>query len=393
MNVLPVSPDLTGRPRIQSLDLLRGLVMIIMALDHVRDFYYTGGFALSPTDLSKTHLTLFATRWVTHFCAPVFMFLAGTSAFLMGRKKTKAELSLFLLTRGLWLIFLELTIVAFGWSFQIQFHFIAFLVISALGFCMVALSALVWLPPRVILVFGLLLVCGHNALDNVHIAGNSLPSFLWGLLHEERSFTFGSLTVYVLYPILPWIGVMALGYCFGQLYAPQFNPARRRKILLVLGLSVTAFFVFLRLTNIYGDPSDWSVQSSRVFTFLSFLNTTKYPPSLLFLAMTLGPAMLFLALTENISNRFTTAIRIYGRVPMFYYLCHLYLIHLGAVALYFMQGFRISDFKNGPPQGYGVNLWFTYAIWLAIILLLYPLCRWYDRYKSRHKQNKLLSYL
>lgn len=383
----------TNRSRIQSIDLLRGLVMIIMALDHVRDYFNTDSFMIDPTDLSKTNVALFATRWITHFCAPLFMFLSGTSAFLMGQKKTKRELSVFLLTRGLWLIFLELTIVGFGWSFQFDIHYFGLLVIWALGTSMIVLSGLVWLPFNAILLIGVIMVCTHNALDTVHVQGNTVSALGWKLLHEQGEGTLGGVHIFVMYPILPWIGVMALGYCLGKLYATDFDAAKRKKTLKVLGLSVIVVFIALRFSNLYGDAALWSSQPRTAFTILSFLNTTKYPPSLLYLTMTLGPALLFLAYSENITNLFSNIIKIYGRVPMFYYLCHLYLIHLGAVVLSFVQGFKPSDFEKGIPPGYGVNLGMTYVVWLAVIIILYPLCKWYDKYKTGHRENKWLSYL
>ncbi len=382
-----------NKPRIQSLDLLRGLVMIIMALDHVRDYFHTDSFMIDPTDLSKTNVAFFATRWITHFCAPIFMFLAGTSAFLMGQKKTKKELSIFLLTRGLWLIFLELTIVGFGWTFELDVHNFGLLVIWALGACMIVLAGLIWLPFKAILVIGLLLVCGHNALDTVHVEGNSISAIAWKLLHDPGVGKLGSVQFFVMYPILSWIGVMALGYCLGKLYTTDVDAAKRKKILTLLGLTAIVIFIALRLSNIYGDEAHWSSQKNPAFTILSFLNTTKYPPSLLYLTMTLGPALLFLAFSEHITNRLSNIIKIFGRVPMFYYLCHLYLIHLGSLAMMYLQGFRPSDLNNKLPPGYGVNLGMTYAVWLAVIIILYPFCKWYDNYKSNHRGNKWLSYL
>lgn len=291
------------------------------------------------------------------------------------------------------MIFLELTIIGFGWSFQLDIHHFGLLVIWALGACMVVLSGLIWLPFNAILVIGLLLVCGHNALDTVHVPGNSISAFGWKLLHEQGGGTFGSVNIFVMYPIVSWIGVMALGYCLGKLYAADFDIAKRKKTLKLLGLCAIAVFVVLRYSNIYGDAAHWSSQQSTAFTTLSFFNTTKYPPSLLYLTMTLGPALLFLAYSENITNRFSNIIKIYGRVPMFYYICHLYLIHLGSLALLFIQGFKLSDMNNGQAAGYGVNLGMTYAVWLAVIIILYPLCKWYDKYKSSHRGNKWLSYL
>jgi uncharacterized membrane protein len=359
----------------------------------VRDYFNTDSFLIDPTDLSKTNVALFATRWITHFCAPVFVFLAGTSAYLMGQKKTKKELSYFLFTRGLWLILLELTVIGFGWSFQFDFHFFGLQVIWALGACMIVLSGLIWLPYNAILIIGLLLVCGHNALDTVHVEGNSISALAWKLMHEPGGGQLGVVNFFVMYPILPWIGVMALGYCLGKLYAVDFDAAKRKQILTILGLIVIAIFVALRFSNLYGDQERWSSQPTTALTILSFFNTTKYPPSLLYITMTLGPALLFLAFGEHINNRLTSIIKIYGRVPMFYYICHLYLIHLGSVAMVFIQGFKASDFEKGIPPGFGVNLGMTYVVWLVVIIMLYPLCKWYDRYKSSHRENKWLSYL
>lgn len=385
---------MTVTQRVNAVDLLRGIVMVIMLLDHTRDFFHNAGLNFDPTDLTQTNTLLFFTRWITHFCAPVFMLLSGTSAFIMGQKKTKKQLSLFLLTRGLWLIFLEMTIIGFGWSFDIHFNHFGFLVIWALGASMIALSVLIWLPFSLILFIGLLLVCAHNLLDNFHVPGNNLKGLGWSLLHEPGGFSFKGISIFVMYPIMPWVGTMALGYCLGKVYTADFDVARRKKILVVLGLLAIVIFIVLRFSNAYGDSSKWLQQPRSAFTFLSFINCSKYPPSVLYLMMTLGPALLFLAFSENITNRFSGFIKIYGRVPMFYYLCHLYLIHLAAIAAFFIQGFKLSDMTEmGPPAGYGVNLGIVYLVWLGVIIALYPLCKWYDKYKTSHRQNKWLSYL
>ena len=287
----------TSPKRIASIDLLRGTVMIIMALDHVRDYFHADAYLYGPLDLDKASVALFFTRWITHFCAPIFMFLAGTSAFLIGQKKTKKELSLFLLKRGLWLIFLELTLIVFGWNFDITFTNIYFIVIWALGVSMIILAGLIYLPNKLILLIGILLVAGHNLLDNIHVAGNNLPAFGWALLHDQNFFNWNGRNILVGYPILPWIGIMALGYCIGNLYTPGYGARKRKKTLLIIGSSAILLFVLIRLINEYGDPSHWSLQSSVVYTFLSFIKVTKYPPSLLYALMTLGPALLFLAFT------------------------------------------------------------------------------------------------
>ncbi len=389
------------RKRIYSIDLLRGLVMIIMALDHVRDYFHADAFLYDPLDLEKTNVILFFTRWITHFCAPVFVFLAGTSAFLSGQRKTKKELSLFLLKRGLWLVFIELFITNFGWNFAITFPTILFIVIWALGISMIILAALIHLPTTFILITGILLVAGHNLLDGIHFTGNNWPAFGWSLLHEPNFFTWQGRLVFIGYPVIPWIGVMALGYCLGQLYTTDFDPNRRRKILLVISAAAIGLFILLRLTNFYGDSSPWSRQQSVFFSFLSFLNTSKYPPSLLYILMTLGPAVLFLAFTERTNHAFAKWVSVYGRVPMFYYLVHIYLIHL--LAMIFSEIFTVFDWRNWILQqplwfndalkGYGYSLGIVYLVWLFVVIALYPLCKKYDRYKQNHKEKWWLSFL
>ena len=398
------APNFLTQPissRIQSIDFLRGVVMIIMALDHVRDYFHADAFLYSPTDLSKTTVLLFFTRWITHFCAPVFMFLAGTSAFLIGQRKTKAELSVFLLKRGIWLIFLDLFIVYFGWSFDISYHVVLFNVIWVFGVSMIVLAALIYLPIKIILAIGLIIVATHNVLDNVTIEENTLPAFLWALIHKQSSFSFGGRTFFVAYPVIPWVGVMALGYCLGNLYTDHYNSKTRKKILVVIGSIAIFLFIALRASNVYGDSSHWSQQSSGLFTFLSFLNPSKYPPSLLFLLMTLGPALLFLAFTEKTSGSLVNAISVYGRVPLFFYIIHIYFIHfLAMLAAGLFPGFSWSDmilnellWFTDNLKGFGFSLGIVYLIWVGVVLGLYPLCRWYYNYKKDHKQNKWLSYL
>jgi uncharacterized membrane protein len=371
-----------------------------MALDHVRDYFHADSYLFDPADLSQTNGILFFTRWITHFCAPVFMFLAGTSAFLVGERKSKKQLSTFLLTRGLWLMLLELTVVNFGWFFNIHFSFLPLIVIWAIGLSMVVLSGLIYLPKKIILMIGLLIVFCHNLLDNIHVAGNRFPAFLWAELHEPHRFQIGDRTVATGYPVLAWMGVMALGYCFGSLYSGKLNTEKRKRLLLLIGSAAVLLFIIIRATNVYGDPFPWTRQPAAFFTLLSFLNTTKYPPSLLYILMTLGPAIIFLSLAEKKLPRFTKPLIRIGRVPMFFYLVHIYIVHLLAMMLAELMGYHWSDFvlQRWPwlvPQlkGYGVSLGWTYVIWIAIILMIYPLCKWYDRYKSAHKEKWWLSYL
>ncbi len=392
---------LSSQKRITSIDLLRGTVMIIMALDHVRDYFHAGAFLYDPLDLEKTSVVLFFTRWITHFCAPVFMFLAGTSAFIAGQKKTKKELSVFLLTRGLWLILLELTLISFEWNFDVTFSNIYFIVIWALGISMVVLAGLIHLPYKIILLFGIVLVAGHNLLDNTHVTGNTLPAFGWALLHDQNFFMWQGKNILVGYPVLPWIGVMALGYCMGVLYTPAFTAEKRKKLLMIIGSSAIVLFILIRFINVYGDPSPWSYQQSAVHTFLSFIKASKYPPSLLYILMTLGPAILFLAFSENISNALSKFISVYGRVPMFYYILHIFFIHLFtmvAAGLFTDYSWKLWILKqplwfSEDLKGYGFSLGIVYLVWLTIVLGLYPLCKWYDKYKTSHKEKKWLSYL
>ncbi|MDB5231296.1 MAG: hypothetical protein JWN76_2101 [Chitinophagaceae bacterium] len=382
--------------RIQSVDLLRGLVMIIMALDHTRDYFHSSAQLYPPLDLSHTSAAIFLTRWITHFCAPVFMFLAGTSAYLVGQRKSKKELSFFLLTRGLWLMFLDLSVIGFGWTFNIHFPAFFFDTLWALGVSMVALSIFIHLPFKVILALGIIISAGHNLLDNFHVQGNNLLAFLWGEVHDQRIFKFGGYTLMTAYPVLSWIGIIALGYCFGALYKNGSDPVKRKRSLLLLGSSAIILFILLRVANLYGDQQLWSAQKSGLFTFLSFINVTKYPPSLLYTLVTLGPAIIFLAFAEKPLNKVTSVISLYGRVPMFYYLLHIYLIHLMAMAAAQLTGFGwksmiVDDFPE--VKGFGFSLGIVYLIWIGVVLVLYSVCKSYDKYKTAHKEKWWLSYL
>ena len=387
--------------RIQSIDLLRGLIMIIMALDHVRDYICSSSFLFDPLDLTKTNGSLFFTRWITHFCAPVFMLLAGTSAYLTGQKKTKKELSAFLFKRGLWLVFLEMIVVNFAWSFNIKLPIIFFITIWALGISMMVLAVLIHLPKKIILAFCIIIIAGHNLLDTIHVPGNTLPGFGWALLHEQQFFNWEGKIWLVGYPLIPWIGVMPLGYCLGRWYAADYDAVKRRRNLRILGISAIILFILLRFSNVYGDPVRWSAQKDNFFTFLSFMNVNKYPPSLLYLLITLGPALLFLAYTEHLKGALVRVITVYGRVPMFYYLIHIYIIHLIALfASVFIPGQNWRLWILDEPiwfttglKGYGFSLPVCYLIWIAVVVAVYPLCKVYDRYKQSHKEKWWLSYL
>ncbi|WP_276483191.1 DUF1624 domain-containing protein [Paraflavitalea pollutisoli] len=389
--------------RIESIDLLRGLIMIIMALDHVRDYFHADALVNDPTDLATTTPALFFTRWITHYCAPLFMLLSGVSARISGERKTKKELTRFLLTRGLWLILLELTVVHWAWYFNILGKGVDLTVIWALGVSMIVLAGLIHLPGWAIASIGLAMVFGHNLLDGVTVPGNTLQGSGWALLHEQRAFFVDGFMVLVGYPIIPWAGVMALGYCLGQVYAKDYPAQSRKKLLVVLGISAIALFIIIRGINIYGDGHPWSQQPTLVYTMLSFLNTVKYPPSLLYLLMTIGPALLFLAWTERQPGWLGQQISVIGRVPLFYYILHLYLIHLLALFATSFSGHSWRDMvldyalwtgrSSEQLAGYGFSLGITWLVWALVVLLLFPLCKWYDRYKRSHKDQWWLSYL
>jgi uncharacterized membrane protein len=394
---VPLGPSSRHAARLDSVDLLRGVVMVIMALDHTRDFFHSGALVFDATDLSKTTPALFFTRWITHFCAPVFVFLAGTGAFLsLSRGRTKRDLSWFLLTRGLWLIVLEWTLVRFAVTFDLNYRAGGFVqVIWVLGWSMIVLAALLRLPLGAVAAFGVLMILGHNLLDRFHAADFGAWRWLWMLLHEQGP--VGSppgFVVFVIYPLVPWIGVMAAGYAFGALL--RLEDARRRKILLRLGLALTLAFVALRAANLYGDPRPWSSQPrGALYTLLSFLNCAKYPPSLLFLLMTLGPAIALLPLLERVKGAAGRFFTVYGRVPLFYYLLHFYLLHALAVVFALARYGRqtLSVLPGGqPPPGWGYKLSVVYLIWIGVVLALYFPCRYWARLKRR-KRSAWLSYL
>jgi uncharacterized membrane protein len=378
----------TKRTRIESIDLVRGVIMIVMALDHVRDFFENSG--VDPTDLDRTTVALFFTRWITHFCAPVFFLLTGTGAYLSLRKKSKPELSRFLFTRGLWLIFLEVVVVrCFGWFFNFNFHLIIFVVLWALGWAMIVLSLLVYLPTWLVTTFGVVMIATHNLLDSIQ---SSNP--FWSILHSPGVIlNYHGYVIFEGYPLIPWVGVTAAGYGLGQIYS--WPSARRRAFLLPMGIGVTAAFILVRAINRYGDPNRWSTQKSALFTVLSFLNTTKYPPSLLYLLMTLGPALLFLWAVDAGTPPWLRPAVVVGKVPMFYYLLHLPLIHLIALAVcYARYGQTHWMFENPlfeQPPGWGYSLPVVYLVWACVVLALYPLCRWFAELKQR-RNDAWLSY-
>ena len=392
----------TGNNRIASIDFLRGLVMILMALDHVRMYFGYGTWYAEPTNLATTTPLLFFTRWITHFCAPVFVFLAGASAFLHGtRKASIKETAWYLFTRGVWLILVELVIVNLAWTFDITYSFHILQVIWAIGVSMVTLSALVFLRNGSVFAVGMALVFGHNLLDSITVQGTSAWDFIWYALHQPKSvFIDSTHIINFVYPVLPWIGLMALGYVFGALYRKDFPVEQRRRWLLIIGVCATLLFLALRAVNLYGEPHPWQTQGSPAFSLLSFLNTTKYPPSLHFLLMTMGPALIFLSVVEPAGRRLARPVIVFGRVPFFFYIVHLYIIHALAMLMLLSKGRDWSEYilsargiASGSLSNFGLGLEAVYLLWILVIVLLYPLCRWYQKYRENSPPKWWVSYL
>jgi uncharacterized membrane protein len=385
--------------RIESVDLLRGIIMVIMALDHTRDFFHIGAFTGDPLDPATTTPVLYATRWITHFCAPIFVFLAGTSAWFQSKRKTVKELSSFLLSRGLWIIIVEVVVMTLILTANYRYDVFILQVLWAIGISMVVLGFMVRLPFKAILVTGLVIVVGHNLLDFAEAGRESVP-FWWGLLHQQTFIPISETRgIFVFYPFLPWTGLMLLGYCFGSVFT-NYDSQARNKMLMRAGIGLIASFFILRAVNIYGDPRPWSSQSDWVKTIMSFMNVAKYPPSLLYICATIGPAMIFLALAENVRGKLAGFFLVIGRVPMFYYIVHFFILSVIGFALYFLKGHTWEEgmSREGPFKfivpGEGFNLLTVYMIWIGLVLfILYPLCRWYDKYKREHPEKKWLSYL
>lgn len=377
--------------RIASIDILRGLVMVIMALDHVREFFHAQALAFDPLDPQQSYPALYATRWITHFCAPVFVFLSGISAYLQAaRGKPTGKLSLFLLTRGLWLLFLELTLIGFAWNFRLDFIFLQ--VIWAIAVSMIVLSALVWLPRRTVLAIGAAILLTHNLLDPV-------TSSQWGafqFLHKQTPILMGGeLAGFVIYPLIPWIGLMAFGYGFGEVFT--WAEKRRRSALFLAGAAMVLTFAFLRFTELYGEANRWADQGTFVQTAMDFLSTTKYPPSLQFVLMTIGPALMLLPALERLKGPLAEPWLSFGAAPFFFYVLHIYLAHGLSAAVGAFKGhpvWGVADIFRRPEyiQGPDYSLGGTWIMWIAIVALLYLPCRWFAKLK-RERPGGVLSYL
>jgi uncharacterized membrane protein len=386
--------------RVPSVDMLRGLVMVVMAIDHTRDFVHAAAMDFAPEDLTRTTPAIFFTRWITHLCAPAFMLCAGVGASLrLERGDAPGDVSRFLWTRGLWLVLLELTLVRLGFFFSLENGPVILLVFWALGLCMVALAVLVRLPFRVVFALGVAMILTHNLLDGIQAARFGSFRWAWRILHEQGPVLRSPLVI-VAYPLVPWVGVMALGFCLGRLY--RLPAERRRRLLVHLGLAATAAFVALRAWNGYGDPRPWGPQERPIFALMSFLNTTKYPPSLAFLLMTLGPTIALLGWLERFRPSERNPLLVFGRVPLLFFLLHVPLAHALALALtWWRYGWSPFLFLPPPtlgtprsefPVDYGWSLGTVYGVAAAALAMLYPVCLWFARVKRRRREG-WLSYL
>ena len=384
---------MTLSKRILSIDILRGLVMIIMALDHTRDFFHIGAMTGDPLNPETTTGMLFFTRWITHFCAPTFVFLSGLSAYLSAQRKTPAQASSFLLKTGLWLILIEIIVITFGLTFNPSYNFIILQVIWAIGTSMVFLGLASRISYKTVLITGLILVFGHNLFNLFPAPADSNGGLILKIFFTASGTVLpvsSTHLVGVFYAILPWTGVMFVGYGVGAWYKKGYAAERRKRNLLIVGLLTIFVFISLRLINIYGDPVPRKEHHDFFKNLLTFFNVNKYPPSLQYIAMTLGPAMLFLAFTENLSNRFTRIASVYGAVPFFYYVLHFYLLHTLLIVVFFATGHSNKEIVQVPfwfrPAAFGFGLPIVYLIWLSVVASLYLPCRWFKRYKETHRQ-------
>lgn len=386
--------------RIHSIDFMRGLVMVIMALDHVRDLMHVDAITQNPTDLVTTTPFLFFTRFITHFCAPTFVFLSGASVYIsLKNKENIGQTQWFLLSRGLWLILLEYTIVNFGIWFDINFGIILSQVIAAIGFGFVLLAILLRLPAKVLGILGLLIILTHDLVTSLPSSiQNPDLKFVATYLFALNAFPLmPDFTFVVSYPIIPWFGIMLVGYAAGLIF--DYPLQKRKRTLLAIGASMLVIFAVVRYTNLYGDLTKWSVQKNATYTFLSFINVSKYPPSFLYTFLTLGVMIVVLSYVGGLKGKFVKIISVYGKVPLFYYLIHWYLIHILMIGMLFIQGFtweelNFASFTFGRPTGKsGLDLSGIYLVWISVVIVMYPLCEWYGNYKMDNSEKKWLRYL
>jgi uncharacterized membrane protein len=378
------------KQRVNSIDLLRGLIMIVMALDHTRDFFHTSTFVFDPTDLAQTNPALFATRWITHFCAPAFVLLSGISININLRKRGRPELVKYLLTRGLWLVLLDVVVLRFAFFFNFYYDMTFLSILWMLGWCMVFMAGVIYLPYRAILVISIVIITGHDALSGITLTPGTPLASLWMVLMTRGFVPPAFISTY---PLIPWLGIMMFGFVTGRLYGEKYDPVLRRRLLMQLGILFLVLFIVLRWVNVYGDPTPWSVNPrGTLFTILSFLNVTKYPVSVLFALMTVGPLLILLSRLETANTRWLSPAIIFGRVPLFYFLVHFYLIHIAALIMNMWKtGKSLSEidfhypatFGGITPEG-GVSLGWVYVAWIVVVVVLYPVCKWYYGMKRTH---------
>jgi uncharacterized membrane protein len=389
--------------RVESIDLARGLAMVLMALDHVRLYLHFDSLIFSPTDLRRTTPAIFATRVATHFCAPTFILLAGVSAWLVARRKSAREASVFLFSRGAWLIFLQLTVVRFAWNFDPALHFNSSTILSTIGVCMLALAALIRLPMGALLGLSLAMIAGHNALDGISFPSGSAADVAWSFLHVNKLYALGGKRSFQFaYPVIPWVGVMALGYCLGSIFGEEWTSEQRKRLLLRAGAGALAAFAVLRAFNHYGDPVPWARQPTAAMTVVSFFNLEKYPPSLSYLCLTLGMALLVLGVSEGRDLSRARPLIEFGRVALFYYVVHLFVVHAVALIAALSAGYPLRSMVfTGTParaspllQGrFGLGLGGIYALWAGIVVALYPACAAWSVLKSRNRAAWWASYV
>ncbi len=383
------------KQRVVSVDILRGAVMIIMALGHVRHFLHLPALTDEPTNLTTTTPLLFFTRWISHYCAPTFVFLAGISIYLTGQNKPVGDHSAFIMKRGLWLVFVELFVITFGLCFNPLYNLFILQVIWATGWSMVVLGLLMRTSPKVILAAGLVLFFGHNLLDHASLPQQGIAALFWKILFTTQGDILhlsGSHNVFLVYAILPWTGILLLGYSLGPVFKKGFDPVRRRQILNLAGITLLALFVLLRIINQYGDPAPWGAQKNGLYTVMSFVNVTKYPVSLQYGCLTIGPVLLILSAIDNLRGKFAGFLAMFGRVAFFYYVLHFFIIHLIIMLLFFATGHTWQEAMaaDSPflfrPYDFGFNLGVVYVLWITVVALLYQPCKWFVQYKQTHQQ-------
>jgi len=380
----------TVKQRIQSIDIVRGIIIIIMTLDHVRDYFHIHAFDDDPLKLNPPDTLIFFTRWITHYCAPTFVFLSGVSAWLAGQKRTKKQLTAFLIKRGIWLVAADFLLMSLAFTLNPNYKLIILEVLWAIGIGMIILGLLINTSIAAIVAVGLVIFLGHNLIDYVNLPDNGRGVAIRSLISGRGTPIplGGGYLILVGYAPIAWAGILLLGYVAGQLFGRIYTPKQRQKILLVMGCVLTALFFILRFINKYGDPSPWVQQPTGIATFLSFINTSKYPPSLIFSCMTLGPVMILLALAEKMQGRFAAFATTYGKVPFFYFIAHFYLIRIATIVVFFASGHTWAQRvdPNIPflfrPQHFGYSIWVVYIIWLSVVLALYFPCKWFNRLKA-----------